>query len=345
MCLGNVSIADEVQHFDTRFVKLQETALNELTENKVSVSHFVEKLMILPGPKKYQNEDFVKKNFSLFEKAESIRKIFLYLTFYLSFIDFSLLEHIIEQFGSERLKEDMSRYAQDMTQFKARTTISDALKHLPKPKLSDQGSPPEGFSQLTVKFGGDVKNKTLEYLDKYRKKYADELLLSHFAFFLFEVRESSLLVTWLVPTALETTISENVQKMVSFFVINNVLELSLNGKYLYHSKLKKVIKSSQCYSYLIYLCASIILLQVSQPSSSAPQQSVQKISESLHHKTRFDVDVDVHMEEIDDPNEPVYLHPGAPQRTHSRPGKPHPPHNTSHTLPPCRTHQEAEAAR
>ncbi len=32
-------------------------------------------------------------------------------------------------------------------------------------------------------------------------------------------------------------------------------------------------------------------------------------------------------------NEPVYLHPDAPQGTHSGPGKPHPPHNTSHTLP------------
>ncbi len=37
---------------------------------------------------------------------------------------------------------------------------------------------------------------------------------------------------------------------------------------------------------------------------------------------------------IDHLNEPVYLHPDAPQGTHSRPGKPHPPHNTSHTLAP-----------
>ncbi len=70
----------------------------------------------------------------------------------------------------------------------------------------------------------------------------------------------------------------------------------------------------------------------------SPQQSVQDIFKSLHHKITPHYG---HMKVIDNLNEPVYLHPDAPQGTHSGPGKPHPPHNTSHTLPPYRTHQEA----
>ncbi len=69
----------------------------------------------------------------------------------------------------------------------------------------------------------------------------------------------------------------------------------------------------------------------------SPQQSVQDIFKSLRHKIRLHGRMTV----IDHLNEPVYLHPDAPQGTHSGPGKPHPPHNTSHTLPPYRTHQEA----
>ncbi len=71
----------------------------------------------------------------------------------------------------------------------------------------------------------------------------------------------------------------------------------------------------------------------------SPQESVQEIFESLYRE--IDQLPGVHMEVIDHLNEPVYLHPNIPQRTLSRPGKPDPPHNTSHTLPLYRTHQEA----
>ncbi len=108
--------------------------------------------MILPSSISNENEKFVVLKYQLFEEAKSIGSIFVHLTFYLSFIDFSLLEHIIKELGSERLKRDMSCYAQDMREFKARTTISDALKYLPKPKFSDQMNPPEGFSQLKVEY-------------------------------------------------------------------------------------------------------------------------------------------------------------------------------------------------
>ena len=194
--------------------------------------------MTLPSSIKNENEDFIVSHFSFFKKAESIEDIFLLLDFYLSYIDFDLLEHIIEEFGSEHLKEDMSCYAQDMTQFKARTTISDALEYLPKPKSTYQKSLPKDLSYFTVQFDDDVNVATLGKLDKYRKMYANEFQLSHLAFILFEFRESSLLVTWLVPTSLVAIISDKMQdrKNVSFFLNNNILELSLDGKKLYPFK-------------------------------------------------------------------------------------------------------------
>ncbi len=71
----------------------------------------------------------------------------------------------------------------------------------------------------------------------------------------------------------------------------------------------------------------------------SPQESVQEIFKSL--KRVIDRPPSVHMKVIDHLNEPVYLHPDAPQGTHSGTGKPHLPQNTSHTLPPYRTLQEA----
>lgn len=191
--------------------------------------------MVLPSSIKNENEDFVKSNFSIFKQAESIEDIFLHLDFYLSCIDFSLLEHIIEHFGNERLKEEMSRYAQDMSEFKARTTISDALKYLPKPKLSDKKNAFKGLSCLEVKFDADINVATLEILDEYRKIYADEFSLSCLAFFLFKFQYSSLLVTWLVPASLETAIRDKILHIKNdfFFLSNSILEVSLGGNQLY----------------------------------------------------------------------------------------------------------------
>ncbi len=194
--------------------------------------------MALPSSIKNENKDFVMSNFSHFKKAESIEDIFLLLDFYLSYLDFSLLEHIIEQFGSDRLKEDMSRYAQDMTQFKTKTTINNALKYLPKPDSSGRQKP-EGFSLLTKKVDVDVNATTLEKLDEYRKKFANELSLSHFAFLLFDVNKSSLLVTWLVPTAVGVFIRNEISKKdISFFLKINILKLSLDGEQLYPAPTK-----------------------------------------------------------------------------------------------------------
>ncbi len=71
----------------------------------------------------------------------------------------------------------------------------------------------------------------------------------------------------------------------------------------------------------------------------SPQKSVQEIFESL--KCEIDRPPSVHMIVIDHLNEPVYLHPDAPQGIYSGPGKPQPLQNTFPTLPHYRTLQKA----
>ncbi len=210
---------------------LQKIAVEEITEKRITVTDFRQTLMILPSSIKNENKHFIKSNYSLFEEAKSIESIFLHLNFYLSFIDFSLLEHIIERFGSDSLKRDMSNYAEDMRQFKMKTPVSEVLDHLPR--YSDT---PVGYSRLTLKLNFDVRTATLEDVDTYRKHFASEFLLSQLALSLSDLQESSLLVTWLVPAAVGAMISDQVQKKTSsFFLSNSILKLSLEGECLYPS--------------------------------------------------------------------------------------------------------------
>ncbi len=227
--LLGTTTADCIKEFDKRFIDLRKIALKEITEKGVTVTDFRQTLMNLPCPITNENKEFIISKYYLFKKAESIEDIFLYLNFYLSFIDFSLLEHIIEQFGSVSLKQNMSNYAKDMRKFKMKTPVSEALDHLPK--FSDA---PADYSRLTVKLNLDVQTATLEDLDTYRKRFASEFLLSQLALSLSDLQESSLLVTWLVPAAVGAMISDQVQKKSSsFFLSNSILKLSLEGERLY----------------------------------------------------------------------------------------------------------------
>ncbi|XP_064392959.1 uncharacterized protein LOC135340537 isoform X2 [Halichondria panicea] len=123
----------------------------------------------------------------------------------------------------------MSSYAEDMRQFRMNTPVSEALDHLPR-----NSDTPAGYSRLTLKLDVDVHTATLEDVDTYRKRFASEFLLSQLALSLFDLQESSLLVTWLVPAAVGAMISDQVHKTTaSFFLSNGILKLSLEGECLY----------------------------------------------------------------------------------------------------------------
>ncbi len=109
------------------------------------------------------------------------------------------------------------------------TPVSEALNYLPR-----NSDPPADYSRLKAKFACDVHTTTFEDIDTFRKGLAKRCLLSPLALSLFDLQESSLLVTWLVPAAVGAMISAQVQKKSSsFFLSNSILKLSLEGECLY----------------------------------------------------------------------------------------------------------------
>ncbi len=72
---------------------MRKIALEEITEKRIPVTEFRQTLMNLPCPITNQNKGFIISKYFLFEEAKSNESIFLHLNFYLSFIDFSFLEH------------------------------------------------------------------------------------------------------------------------------------------------------------------------------------------------------------------------------------------------------------
>ena len=64
-----------------------------------------------------ENESFLHHEHDKLAKSNNIQDIFIILSNYWSFLDYTLLENIIEKFGSEEDKENLERYKSEVKQF------------------------------------------------------------------------------------------------------------------------------------------------------------------------------------------------------------------------------------
>ena len=223
------SSAERVNWFERRFYDLRTSALTEVMDKDIPVAHFRQTLMTLPNAISKQHEEFIIGKYSVFMQAESVEYIFAHLNFYLSFIDFSLLEHIIEHFGSPVLQQKMKQYSRDMATFRSETAVADIIPH-----LSGSPEPPPQYVRLKMTLNFDPKTCTLEDLEQHRKKFGSEFSLPKFALFLMEIGEGSLVEVYLVPSDIVSSLKDLVQKKsLTFFLNLEILKLSVNEECLY----------------------------------------------------------------------------------------------------------------
>ena len=228
-CSAGTSSADQVKWFESRFHDLRRSALTQAKVQGITVEDFRQTLMTLPNAISKEHEQFLLSKYHLFEKAQTIERIFLHLNLYLSFIDFSLLEHIVEHFGSPGLQQKMKQYSRDMEMFRMKTKVADIIPH-----LSGRPEPPPQFVRLKIKLNFDPKTCTLEDLEQHRKNFGSEFLLSKFALFLMKIVEGSLVEVYLVPSDIVPALKDLVQKKsLTFFLNLEILKLSVNEECLY----------------------------------------------------------------------------------------------------------------
>ncbi|XP_064395275.1 uncharacterized protein LOC135342475 [Halichondria panicea] len=207
------------------FYSLQELAETELTGKRVTVEDFRRSLACLSISIKAELENFLKGKYATFKKAESIEDIFFHLNFYLSFIDFSLLEHIIDHFGSSDLKQKMSQHSLDMVQFRKTTTVAEIFPH-----LSDRPEPPPEYVKLEMEFDYDPHTFTLEDLEQTRLKLGREFSLSKYQI------SGSVVLVCILP---EGMVRADMQEQNNSFLDLKLVRLDLNNKCLYHIDLSR----------------------------------------------------------------------------------------------------------
>ena len=170
-------MAEEVRKLEEQFNSLQESAQSELIKSGVTVQAFRRSLPRMSCSIKAEHKQYLEEKYIVFKRAETIDDIFYYLSLYLSFIDFSLLEHIINCFGTPELKHAMTQYSLLMEKFRKDTKVVDILPH-----LSGCIEPPPEYVRVKMKLDYDIHKCTLEDLEKARANLGKAFSLSKLAF-------------------------------------------------------------------------------------------------------------------------------------------------------------------
>ena len=108
--------------------------------------------------------------FKELEAADSIPKIFLVLKDYFSFFNYHIIEHIIEELGTEEDKERLRTYKKDFSQFAKRRIFECQPEFGP---VSDAG-----HADIFVKLDSTCKKYTIEEIEVFRHKLSEILRVS-----------------------------------------------------------------------------------------------------------------------------------------------------------------------
>ena len=219
----------QIKIFERKFKDLNVEARKELEQkhNLRCVEILEDELTSLPRSIAMEHHKYVSSIIKRKHPFTNLRLFFEHLNLYCwNFLEYHVLESLIESKCSEELREKMSKYARDVEKFRRKTTISDFIKcarHLVKKRTI-----PPRFKKITMDHVINPDVYTLAELDAFRKDTLESLhlKLSECAFQVYRIKYGSIIVKWMIP--------EDFAKYLSDFFVTEA-----GQKLLYKHKVEK----------------------------------------------------------------------------------------------------------
>ena len=162
------------------------------------------------------------------DQGTTFNNLWARLGSYWNFLNFDLLEHIINKFGSEDLKQKIKSYKHNLQSFRKATKLRDFIDCWPV-----QGeTPPEAeLREFVAKMKHDWDNCTLEDLDKLKGVITRKFFLPGFALLLKQIKEVCVVITWLISAPFVKPLQEAIKTTNSEFLMEHKIEsINIDGQ-------------------------------------------------------------------------------------------------------------------
>ena len=220
---------------EIKFSQVVRKAQSGLVEQKIPLMTLRECITLLPASIKHQHIAFLETKVKAIIQSESIEEIFLQLNLYWDFLNYTLLEHIVTEFGNNDTKAAMAKYVCELVAFRKATKLLTFIAYWPC-----AGEAPPDMSRLVTKIEKQMKkdwsNCTLEDVEQFRRTLTQKLLLPSFAVLLRDAEQGCISLTWLIPSSIVKILSKDIHNTkLDWFREYHIARLAIDGQDLYSS--------------------------------------------------------------------------------------------------------------
>jgi Ran GTPase-activating protein (RanGAP) involved in mRNA processing and transport/adenylate kinase family enzyme len=224
-------VGNKIEELEAQFMNLHTSILDELKESKVlDIQSVLHALTLLPIKLRNEYQELISDKLPMLRSEKTISELLLHLNPLLSFVDYSLLEHIINRFGSTSLKDRMKSYCHEIQNFMSQTTVQHLIDYWPRKK---EISP--DISEMIATIKRDPQNCSLVELDAIRRNMCIQARLSDVICAVVSVKNSrSFIVIWGMPSVLAPDMIKSLELADDgFYSKNDIHSLSVGNKLVY----------------------------------------------------------------------------------------------------------------
>ena len=197
----------------------------------------------LPQPVKSELQLSLKEILPCIYNAKSIGEIFGFFNLYYiwNYLNYGLLQHIVEVYGDDKLHQKMEKYITLVDSFRRETTLDVFWKAQPASKKGSEipSALQESLKQVIFKHNNLDGTASLQDIEQFRQNLALHVSLPDLTIILKDIKGGSVATVWLVPPSVADRLADEVQKgNIDFLEQHNILELEIQDSTVYRSKSK-----------------------------------------------------------------------------------------------------------
>ena len=227
---------DQVQYFENKFGELVDKACQEVC-GKIEPPVFLSRVTCLPVSARTQHRSFIKTNLTNIPPPETFAKIWSILNLYWDFLNYGLLEHVINKCGSDDLKQQMQDYVDELSTFKQTTRLCDFIKSWP---CRDDGPAEDRLKKGVVKMKREWSRCTLQDMESFMKDLVHKIFLPEFDILFQKAERGCVCVTWITSPSIAKLLQRNLANIeTEFFKDRGITAVTIDGQDIYLTQIKK----------------------------------------------------------------------------------------------------------
>ena len=230
-------MADQVEYFETEFATLVDKACHDVRKRDLEPSIFLSRVTTLRVSDRTEHRSFIQENLINIPPPVTFEKIWSRLTIYWDFMNYGLLEHVINKLGGEDLKHQMQVYVQELSTFKSRTRLCDFIDSWP---CKDDRPAKDELKKIVIKMNQEWTKCTLQDVESFRTALIHKFFLPEFDLILQNANRGCVCVTWLTSPSTATLLQQNLANIeTEFFKEHSIDAVTVDGQDIYLTPVKK----------------------------------------------------------------------------------------------------------